>query len=241
MRNVLFVLFIFLNFFCLTKCNQSVVNDINYYVYFIRDKNVIVCSNKERENLNFSKVETTSNNKGFECLIDLKHDGIFKLSLKMMSLLFNPENSLYEALDDQTTKNLFKHVNIKIGLNDIQDDDMNQTVEANSIQLVIKLNKGILSFTTDSSCNKNSDDENSCNFVTIDDGIIDTKYLKLNFDFIPSPRQFSFILLEQQVNVTSSDCNSTCVNGTCSEGSCYCKNGYMGENCESCKNKKNKI
>lgn len=235
MRNILFVLFIFLNFFCIAKCNHSVVNDIHYYVYMIRDRNVIVCSDKERDNLNFSKDETMRNkNDGFECIINLLHDGIFKLNLTMRSVDYNQKTRLYDVLDDQTTRNLFKRVNIKIGLNDIQDVKGDHTLGANSIQLILKFLNGHLSFTTDSSCNKYSEDENTCNFVRIDDAITNSKYLKLDFNILSSYRQFNLIVLDQQENNFSNECNPACVNGVCSQGACYCKNGYMGDHCELC-------
>jgi len=236
MRNILFVLFIFLNFFCITKCNHSVVNDIHYYVYMIRDINVIVCSDIERKNLNFSKVEIMRNkNDGFECLINLHLEGIFKLNFTMSSVDYNQETRQYEVLDEQTTRNIFKRLNIKIGLNDIQEHRKDHKPAANSIQLILKFLNGHLSFTTESSCNKYSEDENTCNFVRIDDAITNSKYLKLDFDFLSSYRQFNLILLDQQENNLSNECNTACVNGICSQGTCYCKNGYMGDNCESCK------
>jgi hypothetical protein len=226
MNNFVFVYLIFLNFFCFIKCSENSVYDLDYFIYFNRDKFIFTCSNKEEKKW---VVENENS-----CGINLNKNGIYKVTLHLNNFSNIPSitNSNFEN-DYSNRKNasLKYSFDIKIGENKIMtnDDYINKHIEL--IQFFLKLEDGNILYSTNSKCKLNVSNFTECEFLPVSNNTtrIDLIFNKESYD------DYNVIFLEKKVKPNPIVCKPSCVNGICHSSSCYCKNGYMGDNCSICK------
>lgn len=233
MKNFVFVMFIFLNFNILTKCSLSSydTNELNYFVYFLRDRNKIICTRREIENSSSISKSILPDYES-SCLIELKQDGIYKLNLKLKEINFNSLSNLYENLNENDNDHSKKTLKIIIDENILVNNLEYDPHYIISQELFLKLDNGIVYYSNHDLCNDYKNKRN-CRFIPIPN--INPSQIKLDFDFASYDHNNNIVLIEKESKTNSNSCSPPCVNGICYNSSCFCKNGYMGANCSICK------
>jgi hypothetical protein len=231
MKNFVFVLFIILNFYVLVKCNDINLEELNYFVYILKDRNMILCSSKEVKNIKFLIHNNITENAS-SCMVDVRGNGFYKLNLHLKEVNHDTRLNFYEDLNENDSSSISKIVYIKLGDNKILKNVKYYPHIITTQVLFLKMDNGVLSFSNDDMCMNHTNISN-CKFIPLPN--FNSSNLQINFDFPHDSFKNNIILLEKQAKANSNSCNPPCVNGICYNSSCFCKNGYMGTNCSICK------
>jgi len=192
-----FIFFILTNFDYVTNLQ---LHETDYFAYYIKQKNIIICSDKEYLSSNLVLNEFQNEN-GFTCLIDLKKSGVHKINLKVSKIedkegIFNNEKTITEKDENKTA------LEISIGSNSVYRNlDLTSLGSRSSFKkefFVILDERGIVSFLPSNDCDLNKIE--TCKSVEAKDSLFVKKFIKLNFSF-KVPNYQETILLEKETTL----------------------------------------
>lgn len=191
-----YVFFIFLIFLQFSTSQAEQLTEIDFYAFFVPNKNLIICSEKEdvKNNLLLNEYE---NDNGYTCLINLKKNGVYRINLHVLKVedkheVFKTESS--EILDKDNSN---KVIEIAVGKTVLYKNlNTSSFTKNNSFkrQFLVKFEKGKVSYIPNNDCNTNEIE--TCNFIYAEESVFMKKFIKLSFTFTKVNFQ-EIILLEK--------------------------------------------
>jgi hypothetical protein len=164
MRNYLLLISLLL---LLTDPSLTVpLKEVDFFVYYVQSKNIIVCSDK-KEGKDGPILNEIENDKGFTCLLNLKQKHPYY------------EIKLHLSYDEE--KNINKNFGMDIDLGDVhlfKISDNLPTTKRFFIKFEMNTNK--VYYLLSDSCNLEMIDK--CTFRESKDSLLMDKFLKLNFE-----------------------------------------------------------
>lgn len=177
MKHLTFYFVIFL--LLAVDLKSSSVKLVNYYAYLIPERNIIICSNKPRQQTP-EVLNEFENGSGFTCLVNLKSGRFFKISLHLSKA-------------EESKTQMKKLIDVGIGDSILSKGIDLQGDSAVTKEIFIKLeNRRVLY-----SVNCQEKELERCNFKISVGSIFMKRFLKLNFNLI-SPAADKIVLLERK-------------------------------------------